>query len=894
MRCISSLSLSLVPLMEDFVHPSLFSGGVITICEGDKGRVLEGQPWYFAQCITIFAAPDSSFPLTPENLHYVPFWIQVYGTPFMCKSYDLARFIAMKIGDLIEVDKDTIKEGTSPYLRLRVLLDVNLAIRRGMNIKFIRMGCEFIKWLDFKPSTFTSYSTDSLIVVDSPVSQMDTLSSVPTFPVAISGSFASIGDSAMGANSPQGQPDSTVRGKGLAPASGIKRPSFSASTCCGWKLYTQREIARIQASASNSRESSLRVKYLQSQLDALIYMEEVYWRQRSRVNWLQAGDKNTKFFHQFASQRRKNNTIKYLKDDFDNSAKDPEVMFDIISSFFTNLFSSEGCDAEATNQILDCLGPSLNEPDIDFLAQPFTAQEVKKAVFSLSGDKAPGLDGLNAFFYQKNWDTLGASFVHAVLDYLNNGVDFSDINTTLIALIPKKHHANSLKDFWPISLCTTMYKVISKVLANRLKVVLDKIISPFQSAFVSGRIIFDNILIAKEIVHAINSRKNGLGRMLNFLRVLLSLGMRLLSPIFFFADDSLLFCSADRNSCLALQEVASVLKGWSSKCFFRAGKEVLLKAVIQAIPAYAMACFKLPTKICKGIEAAMARFWWGSTGESRKIHLKSWKFLCESKFRGGLGFRSLVHFNQAMLAKHAWCILKNPNSLLSSILKARYFLQSSIIEVVPGHNPSYTWRSILWGRDLMVSGLIWKVGNGSSIRTLDDHWLPNHRHKIFINNDSPSSSTLLSYFVTDSRTCDVRKLHSCFDNAMINDILEVPVSGCYGHDVLIWKRESSGLFTVKSAYHLAFSHQDLPSSSSFSASSLFKRCVIDSPLCPICNLEIEMTKHALLDCSRFRKAWRYSSISAANNFRVTTGFSTPFAGIVLPAVAEAKTIYQAI
>uniref|UniRef100_A0A803PHU9 Reverse transcriptase domain-containing protein n=1 Tax=Cannabis sativa TaxID=3483 RepID=A0A803PHU9_CANSA len=168
----------------------------------------------------------------------------------------------------------------------------------------------------------------------------------------------------------------------------------------------------------------------------------------------------------------------------------------------------------------------------------------------------------------------------------------------------------------------------------------------------------------------------------------------------FFADDSLLFCTADRNSCLALQDVfkiyskasgqainfskssilfspntdsnirtlffqtfnledrpfgckylglpqclsrskhhsfsflsdkvASVLRSWSSKCFSRAGKEVLLKAVIQAIPAYAMACFRIPVRICKGIEVMMARFL-GIFGEVRKIHRKSWKSMCQSK-----------------------------------------------------------------------------------------------------------------------------------------------------------------------------------------------------------------------------------------------------------------------
>uniref|UniRef100_A0A803PY77 Zinc knuckle CX2CX4HX4C domain-containing protein n=1 Tax=Cannabis sativa TaxID=3483 RepID=A0A803PY77_CANSA len=119
-------------------------------CEGDKKRILDGQPWHFAQSLTVFASPDHSFPLTADLLHYIPFWVQVYGIPFRCKSYDLAKLIASGLGDLIQVDEDTIKEGTGPYLRGRFLLDVNKPLRRGINIRFLKMGREFTKWLDFK------------------------------------------------------------------------------------------------------------------------------------------------------------------------------------------------------------------------------------------------------------------------------------------------------------------------------------------------------------------------------------------------------------------------------------------------------------------------------------------------------------------------------------------------------------------------------------------------------------------------------------------------------------------------------------------------------------------------------------------------------------------------
>uniref|UniRef100_A0A803QGZ7 Zinc knuckle CX2CX4HX4C domain-containing protein n=1 Tax=Cannabis sativa TaxID=3483 RepID=A0A803QGZ7_CANSA len=91
-------------------------------CEGDKRRILDGQPWHFAQSLTIFAAPNSSFPITPDQLHYVPFW----------------------------VDSTTVKDGTGPYLRVRFMLDVNKPIRRGIHIRFLKMGREFTKWLNFK------------------------------------------------------------------------------------------------------------------------------------------------------------------------------------------------------------------------------------------------------------------------------------------------------------------------------------------------------------------------------------------------------------------------------------------------------------------------------------------------------------------------------------------------------------------------------------------------------------------------------------------------------------------------------------------------------------------------------------------------------------------------
>uniref|UniRef100_A0A803QSV1 Uncharacterized protein n=1 Tax=Cannabis sativa TaxID=3483 RepID=A0A803QSV1_CANSA len=115
--------------------------------------------------------------------------------------------------------------------------------------------------------------------------------------------------------------------------------------------------------------------------------------------------------------------------------------------------------------------------------------------------------------------------------------------------------------------------------------------------------------------------------------------------------------------------------------------------------------------------------------------------------------------------------------------------------------------------DLMALGLIWKIGDGESILTIGDHWLPNNKHLCYKDGNMPPSPKL-SFFISDSGFWDSRKLRNHFSESNIQDILDVPITGFSGKDDLIWSRDSSGLFTVKSAYHLALSHQDIPSTSS--------------------------------------------------------------------------------
>ncbi|KAB2601993.1 hypothetical protein D8674_002998 [Pyrus ussuriensis x Pyrus communis] len=470
------------------------------------------------------------------------------------------------------------------------------------------------------------------------------------------------------------------------------------------------------------------IREISRRIDELRLQEESYWCQRSRVKWLREGDANTQFFHSSTLQRRRRNKIVKLRDENGNWVE------------------------------------NMNEA----LIAPVTDEEIKAAAGNMGGLKAPGPDGFQGVFYQTYWEIVKEGVSALVRDLIQDAAGSSLINQTHVVLIPKVPNPEVVSHFRPISMCNYSYKILSKILANRLKVILPKIISPSQNAFVAGRQIQDCIGIAHEMFHYLKGRKarnrfemaikldmqkaydrvewdfldavmermgfcsswrsliSGCVSSVKF-AVLLngqagksfapSRGLRQGDPIspylfilvgevlstliqgavvqgrlegvkiggsgpvishLFFADDTLLFLRADMKNCRNLRnlldnfcvasgqkvnlEKSSVffganvpkvtadqmgnalgmkvvinpgtylgvptiwgrskkrglayvkgrvmekLQGWKQNTLSRAGKEVLIKAVIQAIPAYPMCIFKFPAAVCKELDALVAGF----------------------------------------------------------------------------------------------------------------------------------------------------------------------------------------------------------------------------------------------------------------------------------------------
>ena len=237
------------------------------------------------------------------------------------------------------------------------------------------------------------------------------------------------------------------------------------------------------------------VEIIRKELNQLLEKEEKMWQQRSRVQWLENGDKNTKFFHRIATQRKRRNFIKGLKDEEDVWQNDEHIFSGLLVGFNEKLFASS--NPQNMNGVQEVVTDSMRTK----LAQAYSVGEVEKAIKDMALLKAPGPDGMPPLFYHTYWSDIGMDITQAVLSCLNSGSLLKSINHTFITLILKVKNPERVYEFRPISLCNVIYKIISKVLANRLKPIINDIISKSQSAFIVDRLITDNVLIAFESLH---------------------------------------------------------------------------------------------------------------------------------------------------------------------------------------------------------------------------------------------------------------------------------------------------------------------------------------------------------------------------------------------------------
>ena len=244
---------------------------------------------------------------------------------------------------------------------------------------------------------------------------------------------------------------------------------------------------------------------MKKEINELLDGEEVWWQQRSRVQWLGEGDRNTKYFHNHASERRRKNTISGLWNENGIWCESKESVAATAISYFKNIYTTT--NPTRIGDVVSHIPTKVSGEMNDSLVRNFSAEEARVALQQMHPTRAPGPDGMLAIFYQKYWNIVGSDVTSMVLNVLNLDNPMTELNKTNITLVPKVKQPTRMKDFRPISLSNVAYKLISKVLANRLKVVLPQLISKNQSAFLPERLITDHILVAFELMHYLDHKK---------------------------------------------------------------------------------------------------------------------------------------------------------------------------------------------------------------------------------------------------------------------------------------------------------------------------------------------------------------------------------------------------
>ncbi|PRQ26177.1 putative RNA-directed DNA polymerase [Rosa chinensis] len=260
-----------------------------------------------------------------------------------------------------------------------------------------------------------------------------------------------------------------------------------------------------------------------------------------------------------------------------------------------------------------------------------------------------------------------------------------------------------------------------------------------------------------------------------------------------------------------VDKVQGRLAGWKCNTLSIAGRLTLIQSVTSSIAIYALQTAKLPNSIWSSLDKLNRYFLWGDCNGKKKVHLIRWDMICKPKEFGGLGIKSTTHMNQAMLAKASWRLIQRENGLWSRVLQKKYLKHGNLLTngYKKPHRCSSTWRSILFGAELVKKGIIWRIGHGNSIKFWTDHWLKNGP---LINLARTTENIDFNISVRDSWTnggWNISFLEQFFEEDIINKILSMPVGFAGGDDdKIIWSGTSNGHFSVKSAYLSLFDEEN--------------------------------------------------------------------------------------
>ncbi|XP_062170478.1 uncharacterized protein LOC133876208 [Alnus glutinosa] len=563
------------------------------------------------------------------------------------------------------------------------------------------------------------------------------------------------------------------------------------------------------------------VSQLQTEVNDLIECEDVKWRQKAHEEWLQFGDKNSKYFHASVNQCRKKNQIKQIMDMDGLTCTDQPGIEQAFLNYYKRLFRD--VPPVGMGECLSGLSSKITDEMNSELLKPASLEEVLanrlKVVLPviISTNQSAFIPGrlisdniLGAYetlhsMQTRHWGKI--SYVAVKLD-MNKAYDRVEWGFLLevmrrLGFAPKWVTSS---DWGRLSSLLECYEMASGQQLNKEK------ISLFFSRNTSKE--------ARDCILRLSSVPST-QRYDKYLGLPALVGRSRMGEFKGIKD-----------------RVWKRLHDWKTKFISQAGKEILLKAVIQAISTYSMSVFLLPMGLCSEINSLMQKFWWGHKDNASKIYWMSRKKLSFSKSKGGLGFWDLRCFNKALLAKQRWRLLHSPHSLAGKILKAKYFPKSTFLEATLGSRSSYAWRSILSAKDLLQEGLVWRIRDGTHVKIWGDKWIPTATTYAIQSPRSVFDETATVSELIDpySKWWNVQLIRSIFSKVEAEIILGLPLSRYEQHDLRIWRGSSTGNI--------------LPT-----RVNLQKRGMDLDPVCIFCHSVRESVTHVLWECHFAMDVW---------------------------------------
>lgn len=261
-------------------------------------------------------------------------------------------------------------------------------------------------------------------------------------------------------------------------------------------------MAHYRLAKEKKNKNINRIKLAELEMDESLKVEEIYWSQRANCSWLTEGDVNTKFFHLRASQRKNKILINQIQGPDGIILNNKEDISKTFVDYFKNVYSTNNHNNTHAN-IYEVVKNRVTPEIFEALGHAYTAEEVRKYIFQLEGTSSPGMDEIPSCFYQHYWDIIGEDILSHTLNILNNNDGrVINMNQTYKCLIPKKPNTLIHIDYFHISLCNVIPKMVTKTITNIIKPHLDKIVNTNQSAFIPNRLIADDIILAYEAFHS--------------------------------------------------------------------------------------------------------------------------------------------------------------------------------------------------------------------------------------------------------------------------------------------------------------------------------------------------------------------------------------------------------